>query len=769
MEYNKEHLIAGVVIDGLYIKKDLFYYEIPPHLTDKALIGVKVVVPFGPRDEFRSGFLFSIEKSNIQKNLKEIKEISNSRIFDLETRDLLLFTAEKYFVPLHILINKVLKNFSLEIFRKYIICQDCEGLKSRLSNFSDKKRQISDFVLNRKIFPVSLLRRYFGESYGPVLRELEEEGVITRNTIVEKFSKRYLSINKPREYLNSVVESISDKKLRNAVVSVLGRLISAKSPVREDVAKKGIPYGRKAIDFLVSKSVVSERYSAESNVSTDKKYTMSVLCLGSLSERAKKIAKIIKHSSSNKTLIVFPELSTIEKVKDFYKTEFGESVFVWDGGSKRKLFEAIYWQNKTVILATAPALFVRIPNLSVLVVEDASSKYFENRNFLMFDVRTISIKKAQMEKLSLIFSTAVPTTEVYYLLDKGLAEKTVIHNKKVNHLLHIVDMRNEFKRHNYKVLSVAVQKKMRDVLNGGGNVALLLNRKSYSTFVMCRECGYVLRCPNCNVSLYYDKDRNKLFCPICGYETNPPDVCPRCGSPSIAYFAGGLQKLKEQILDLFPGFKIVELTSDIKSRDLLWRSSNYSKTIFIGTEYLLSHLTFEKIGLFAFVGIDIFLNHYGFNASEETFSLIAKSLLETKKGEVFVQTYVPDNFVFKAAKTMDCKKFFNEDLSLRSAMKYPPFLNLVVFTFSGKDVKEVNDLAKSFKDALEKILGKEVDIFGPSPSVIEKRKNLHFVEVMLKIKNLKKEVRDLFVKFSSESSRISISVSSYLASNEYVE
>ena len=162
MGYNKEHLIAGVVIDGLYIKRDLFYYEIPANLVDKALIGAKVVVPFGPRDEFRSGFLFSIEKSNnLQKHLKEIKEISNSRIFDLETRDLLLFTAEKYFVSLHILINKVLKNFSLEVFRKYIICQDCERLKSRLSNFSDKKRRVSEFILTRKIFPVSLLRRYF--------------------------------------------------------------------------------------------------------------------------------------------------------------------------------------------------------------------------------------------------------------------------------------------------------------------------------------------------------------------------------------------------------------------------------------------------------------------------------------------------------------------------------------------------------------------------------------------------------------------------------
>lgn len=767
MEYSREYLVAGVVIDGLYVRKDLFYYKVPSNFVDKALIGAKVVVPFGPKDEFRSGFLFSIERSRSQEDLKEIKEISNSRIFDSETRDLLLFTAEKYFVPLHILINKVLKNFSLEIFRKYVICQDCERLNDKLQNFSGKKKEITNFVLARKMFPVSLLKRHFGNSYGAILRELEEEGFVVRSTIAEKTSKRYLSVDKSRKDLNTIGEKISDKKLRSAVISVLGRLINAKSPVREDIAKKGIPYGQRAIDFLLSKKIVSERYSIYSNPSANKKYSINILYLGSLSERTKRIAEIIKGDSNNRVLIVFPELSTIEKVKDFYKAEFGENIFVWDGSSKRKLFEAIYWHNKTIILATAPALFIKIPNLSILVIEDASSKYFENRNFLMFDVRAVSIKKAQIENLSLILSAAVPTTEMYYLIKGGLAKETIIH-KKDRYALHIVDMREEFKKHNYKMLSVKVQEKMREALNDGGNVALLLNRKSYSTFVMCRECGYVLRCPNCGVPLYYDKDKNKLFCPICGYEERPPDVCPRCGSPNIAYFAGGLQKLKEQIKELFPNFEVVELTGDIKSRNLVWDSSNYKKTIFIGTEYLLSHLALEGVNLFAFVGIDIFLNHYGFNASAETFSLIAKSLFEVKNGDVFAQTYIPDNFVFKSAKTINCREFFNEDLSLRDTMKYPPFSNLVIFTFSGKDIEEVNKFAKSFKDALKDILNNNADIFGPSPSVVEKRKDTYFVEVMLKLKNLKSEIRVLFMKFLNESNKIGISASSYLATKEYL-
>jgi primosomal protein N' (replication factor Y) len=759
-------IIGGVIIDGLSIKWDLFYYKIPPDLIKLADIGAKVIVPFGANNELHSGFLFSIKNvDTYPKNIKEIKSISENKVFDSEIRDLLRFTADKYFIPLHIIVNKLLKNLSTEILRRYVNCLNCEALMERSKDLSQKGKEVANIILRKKTFPVSLLRKRFGNSYNRVLNMFEKEGLIERTNISERISKKYLFLDIPRENALNLVNDISDKKLRNAVMAVISRLLRSAVPLREDALKRGIPYGKKAITFLLSSNKISEKIFTNFERDQNKRFSIKILYQGSLIERTEKIAEIIKDDQSARVLIIFPEIAAIERVKNIYKREFKNNVYVWSGKSKKELVEAIYINNKRVILATPSALFIKIPYLKYLIVEDAASKYLERGDFLLFDARVVSIKKAEIEKLSLVFSTSVPTVSMYYLIQKRFAEEEVLDGKNTK-VLHLIDMRKEFKSKNYKMLSLPVQREINKVLQKDGNVALLLNRKSYSTFVMCRECGYVLRCPNCGVPLYYDKEKNELFCPICGYREKPPNLCPRCGSPNIAYFAGGLQKLKEQVVELFPHAKIVELMSEKTRHTIILNASNYKHTIFMGTEYMLSHLILNNVKAFVFVSIDIFLNHYCFNASSETFALIGKTLFEMQNGKIFIQSYVPENFVLKASKNMDYKSFFGEELSLREIAMYPPFSTVIIFTFYGKDRTEVLEYAEEFKARIVKNID-DINVLGPSPSFIEKKGNTYFFELTVKTEKLSLRLRDFYIEAVNEKSSVQISVASYLSVKEY--
>ncbi len=762
----KSALTGGVVIDGLNIRKDLFYYKIPPFLSDKVRIGSKVVVPFGPKNIKVSAFLFTLEKNSLKKDLKEIYSIISPPLFDEQIRDLILFTAEKFFIPLHVFVNKTLKGLSPEIYKRFVVCLSCENLSVALKTFSGKKKEISEFIIKRKIVPVSVLKKRFGSYYVRIVKALEEEGFLERVSISEKFSLPYLSLNVPYGESDKILDLFEDKKMRSSALVLIARLVNAQSPLREDVLKRGVRYGKKIIRFLVERKILKEETVRNHNTGdiSDEAKFFSV-CGSPLFERTEKIVSLIKKRSCKKVLVVFPELSVLKRVSGMYKKEFGEKVFIWDGKSKRKLIEAIYFKEKSIFLATPFALFVKIPGLRTIILEEASSRYFKKTDFTPFDVIVTSIKKAKLERLHLIFSTPVPDENIFYLAKEGILSDMScnVSGNKTN--IKIVDMREEFKRRNYKMISLALQKKMQTVLKNSGNIALLLNRKSYSTFVMCRECGFVMRCPKCGVPLYYDKEEKLLFCHICGYKEKPPDVCPRCGSVSIKYFSGGIQKLEEQLYKMFPSSTIVKLTSENRS-DSIVNSGEFRKTIFIGTEYLISHLDLSNVLAFGFVSADIFLNRFSFNASSDTFAIISKISIEMKKKPVYVQTYIPEHFVLSYVTSLKFDDFFRKELELRKELGYPPFGNLIIFTFFSRNKEQTEKSAAAFKEKVISVLADKGKIYGPSPAAIQKRGDYYFFEVTVKSEFIDSSLRETYINSLETFGEVETSVDTYISVKE---
>ncbi len=765
---NSKVLIGGIVVDGLNIKKDLFYYIVPPSLYDEIEVGSRVEIPFGIKDEPHSGIVFSLKEISVSqtKELKSIKKIVGAPIIGKNTIELIRFVSEKYFIPVHILFNKVLGSIFDEKYRKYIICNDPKKLIHETQNSRSIEKHIASFIAIRKILPVSIVRKHFGIAAERYLKKFEEAGFIERKNIIERRSKNYYLLNIKKSNAENAIFSIKDRTLKNAVTQIIARLLNSPSPIRETELKKKIKYGKRAIKFLVDKNIIRRAYETLRFNVESISASFVLIDRMSIKERTVEIIKMLK-KSDGKALIIFPEIALINRVKELYKKEFKEDVFVWNGGNKRKLIEAIYFNNKRIILSTFFPLFLEIPDLKYLIIEDASSKYFRQSDFTPFDVEVAAIKKGIIEKLKVVFSTSVPDEYVFMLIESGKIADEI--KGKLKNNVKVVDMKEEFKKKNWKMLSLYLQKKIGEDLKNERNVAILLNRKSYSTFVMCRECGYVMRCPKCSVPLYYDKEKNLLVCPICGYTEKPPDICPRCKSPNIKYFSGGIQKLEELIRRYYKEANIVKLTSENGSRSVI-QSSNYSKTIFIGTEFLLSHLDLSKVEFFAFISIDIFLNHYSFNASFNTFRVIANASVEMKNKEVVIQTYLPEHFALKFARNLDFMHFFKEEFELRKQLKYPPFMNLLIFSFSGKIKEEVYQYANKFKDYLEeKSKRKNMQILGPSPAPIERRGDTYYFEISIKTEVLCDEIRNVFMNFINKSGKIKISVSSFLSEREYME
>lgn len=752
---NKE-LYGGIVIDGLILNKDMFYYRIPPFFYHSVKIGSRVIVPFGGENQFHSGFVFDIT-STLPKNIKEIKDIlgvAEAPLFDKNVRDLFLFTAKEYLIPLHLLVNQFIKTIVQKRYKRYIRSVNFEKLKALINSSKGNKKEFLQYISEREFTPLSSIKKRFGDSSLRWVRELVHSRIVERKIIESSTMKRYITLAQ-NEKIEEIIQNIGNKFVSSATL-IYARLRNSKTKVLDEKALiKGIRNGRETLELLLANNVLKEvPFSIKDSIKKDKEPPKPYFIQGgSLKERNRQIIDIIKQEVPNdgKVLIVFPELALIRRVENEYEKTFSESVFVWKGKSKRNFLEEVNVLGKRIILATPFSLFIKINDLSLIVIENASSRYFKQGDFLPFNTLLVALKKAEIEKTKLIFSSVIPEENIFFLSKKGKVVTKIAKELEPN--IRIVDMRREFKYYNRKMLSRYLMQQMKKVLGKQGNIALLLNRKAYATFIMCRECGYVMKCPNCNVSLYYDKEKNKLVCPICGYETEPVEVCPRCGSPSIRYFGGGIQKLIEQVRSIFPYAKIVKMVSSERpSERKIIDSKDYKNTIFIGTEFLLSYLIMYNIDLFGFVSLDVFLHHFAFDAAMHTLQVVSEAFGEMNKKEIIAQTYLPEHYVINAIKNMDYKYFFKEEFWMREQLSYPPFKNLVIFTFKGKKKYKTLETALNFKQLFSKQFKDKIDILGPSPAPIEKKYGYYFYELSVKTEMKVSALREVYFNFIKDKS-----------------
>lgn len=401
-----------------------------------------------------------------------------------------------------------------------------------------------------------------------------------------------------------------------------------------------------------------------------------------------------------------------------------------------------------IVIGARSAVFAPLENIGLIVIDEEHETTYKSDHTPKYDTIEVALKRVQDKDNNgiLLLGSATPSVVSYQRAQEGiyeLLELTERYNKVVLPEISIVDMREELKRGNRSIISSELCSKMKDTLEAGRQVILFLNRRGYSTFVSCRECGYVARCPGCGLSLTYHKAGGQAVCHYCGYHEPAPNKCPECGSKYIRYFGSGTEKLEEAVSDLFPEYAAERLDLDtVKRKGELTRKLKAFRSgktqILIGTQIIAKGLDFRNVGLSGIVSADVSLNIPDFRSPERTFQLITQAAGRAGRGDsqghAVIQTYSPEHYAVAFASQHDYKGFFETEKQLRAYMGYPPYSDLFQIVFTAKREDAAKGGAESWYERIRGRMAREDQemVFPPQQAYLGKIKDIYRYSMLIK-------------------------------------
>lgn len=451
-------------------------------------------------------------------------------------------------------------------------------------------------------------------------------------------------------------------------------------------------------------------------------------------------------------IVLVPEISLTSQIAEIFLEQFGSLVGVIHSGikaaAKLGLWEQIYSGEKRVIIGARSAVFAPLPNLSLIVLDEEHDNAYKQDENPKYHARDVARYRMVQRQGLVLLGSATPSLEAYAASRRGKIGLVTLEervNRKALPLVRIVDMRLELASGNRSMFSQALAGKLRERIKRGEQSILFLNRRGYSTFVFCRECGFVARCPYCDISLTYHSQKQGLCCHYCSFQQEVFHLCPECGSRFIRFFGQGTQKVEEEVSALLPGTEVLRLDTDSTReanthRDILEKFRRQEASILVGTQMLAKGLDFPNVTLVGVISADQLLNMPDFRSRERAYQLLTQVAGRAgrgdKKGEVIIQTYSPrDPAIIQAAK-QEYPAFFREELAYRKKLGYPPFSHIIRLLLYHEQEERIIRAAHVLADGirLQTELEKDRDyqVLGPAPAVLTKLKNEYRWQVSIK-------------------------------------
>lgn len=689
-------MIIGVLVELSNKNIDrVFDYSVPDCFLDKIKLGIRVKVPFGKME--LEGFVVEVkDSSDIEvKDILDViddEAILNSELLELGKKmqeDTLATLISCY----QIMLPKALKAKNGQVINKkfdtyYYLNKDivCYG---KLSASQEKIINLcmeKEFVLRKELVDISLSSL---------------NTLIKKNILLEKKLEHYrLSYN----------EKIEPKKeLTN----------DQKSVVDEVLANTGyFPY----LLFGVTGSGKTEVYMELIEDSLNKGKT---------------------------SIVLVPEISLTPQMVLRFQKRFGDNIAAihsaLSDGEKYDEWRRIVSGEAKIVIGARSAIFAPLNNIGMIIIdEEHSDSYKQDDSNPRYNAKDIALLRGKYHNCPVIMGSATPSLEVFARAKKGVFKLLELPNringKSLPHI-NIVDMNemiSKTKGHFSPVLLEAISAR----LLKNEQIILLLNRRGYSSFVTCKNCGYTFKCPNCDITLTYHKSSRTLRCHYCGYGTKVYDTCPECHEKSINDLGVGTEKVEEELNKLFPESKILRMDFDTTSRKgmhekMIKAFKNHEYDILLGTQIVSKGLDFDNVTLVGVINADTSLNIPDFRSSETTFSLLAqvagRAGRSDKEGEVIIQTFNPEHYAIQYTKKHDYLGFYNREMSIRRELKYPPYYYICYVKISGKDNKYIYEeslkITKLFHNKLINMI-----ILGPSPCTIFKLNNIYRYGIILKYK-----------------------------------
>ncbi|MGB8658511.1 MAG: primosomal protein N' [Candidatus Zixiibacteriota bacterium] len=468
-------------------------------------------------------------------------------------------------------------------------------------------------------------------------------------------------------------------------------------------------------------------------------------------------------------LILVPEIALTPQIISRFKANFYEKVGCFhsrlSAGERFDTWRRVRNGDLPVVVGARSGVFLPFPNLALIVVdEEHDPSYKQDDPAPRYNARDVAVMRGKLNRAVVILGSATPSLESYYNAQKGkyalceLAER--VERQKLPDVK-IVNLIQERKDGNRNAISRSLSSLLKDRVEKGEQALLFLNRRGFSTFVKCQDCGYIEKCPRCNITLTFHRTDFSLRCHYCDYRRRAPELCPNCHGFSFMYKGMGTQKIEEEIKRDFPlaGMERMDLDTTLKKgahRRILSDFGRKKFNILLGTQMITKGLDFPDVTLVGVISADLGLDLPDFRSRERTFQLLAQVAGRAgrgkREGEVVIQTYYPEEWAIQLASSHDFVSFFQRELEQRRELGYPPFKHLILILISGSDLGHVTASAQSFSRRLKqkvKLKGtKEVEILGPAPAPLSKIKNQHRWQLLVKTKNATSTgslIRDLLV------------------------
>lgn len=771
--------VAKVIVDVPTMQTDQpFTYLVPENLNEQLAVGMRVEVPFGNGNRHVQGFVLAVEpvaatvldETNVQ--LKELVAVLDLKpVLNTEMLALADYMKEKTFAFKITCLQTMLPSVMRADYQKYIYLTDelSEELQDQL--FYGLEEISWDQAQERGLLPQLMALRKQQKV------DIRYE-VTTRNKVK---MVRFIQAAKEFEQLEEIRLGLrKGAKKKEQLLYYLQRLgtekVTAVKEMKElgfstallnEAAKNGWltfiekeayrdPFANQTFEKTTALSLNAEQQVAVETIlqSVQEQQSQTYLLEGITGSGKTEvylqvIAEVLNQGKT--AIMLVPEISLTPQMVQRFKSRFGEHVAVMHSGlsqgEKYDEWRKIERGEAEVVVGARSAIFAPIENIGVIIIDEEHEASYKQEEPPRYHARDLAIWRSEYHHCPVVLGSATPSLESRARAQKNVYQRLRL-TQRANQAatlptIDVVDMRQEVENGNVSSFSMSLQEKLQERLEKNEQSVLLLNRRGYSSFVMCRDCGYVLPCPNCDISLTLHMDSKTMKCHYCGHEERIPYRCPNCGQDKIRYYGTGTQKVEEELQTLLPDSRILRMDVDTTRRKgahekILRTFGEGQADILLGTQMIAKGLDFPNVTLVGVLNADTALNLPDFRSSERTFQLLTqvsgRAGRAEKPGEVIIQSFNPEHYAIQLAKAQDYEDFYTKEMYIRHRGDYPPYYFTVQITASHPEENEAAKQMFQIATKLKQGLSPQAILLGPTPNAIMRVNNRYFYQVIIKYK-----------------------------------
>lgn len=690
---------ADIIVDISSEQLDrTFQYRIPDHLQEKVKEGVVVKVPFGKGDRQITGYVIEItDRPNYDVHkIKDIFSVESSaetvesRLIALaawmkENYGSTMIQALKTVIPVKKQVQKKeIRHLCLGISKE----EGVKYLEHCLNrHYVAKARAVAALLDEEQVSYEDMTKKYKVTS--AVLNGLQEDGIICLQA---------------REIYRAALAQVEDTREEC--------LTDAQKEISRGIVREWETQNRPCLIHGITGS-------------------------GKTSIYMDLIAKVVE--KGQQVIVLIPEIALTRQTVNRFLRRFGSGISFLNSrmtpAERYDQFKAAKRGDVQIMVGPRSALFTPFANLGLIIIDEEHENTYISENVPRYHARETAVKRAQMEDAHVLLGSATPSVDSYYACKNGeyaLFSLKERYGKSQLPAVSVVDMRQELKSGNRSILSIELQEAIRQRLDKKEQVMLFLNRRGYAGFVSCRSCGYVVKCPHCDVALS-SHNNGRMVCHYCGYSIPQVKICPECESPYIGGFKAGTQQIEAAVQKLFPDAKVLRMDLDTTKgknghASILEAFEKKEADILIGTQMIVKGHDFPAVTLVGILAADLSLNSSDYRASERTFQLITQAVGRAGRGvlqgEAIVQTYHPDHYSIVNAVSQDYESFYEEEIAYRMLLDYPPAGNMMAILGSSEDELLLEQGMEYLKKFIERIYsGNDIQIIGPTAPAVAKVKD----------------------------------------------